>query len=195
MWATSAQPADTAAFTELTGLADGRPPGAVELDPATLPPVQRTLLGLGGMVTQFLEQVWGEPIAINLFRQFRLQIGAALPALDCPPRGVVAREVTLSGAASGRLYGHARTLLLPDRIGAEAADAILEGPEGIGRALARLGRPTRREILWSGGLEADPDDDDLPPALGSPCLARVYRILVAGRPAILILERFPRDPA
>lgn len=203
MRAATARSTESGAFAELTALSgalsDTAPARALPLDPGTLQPFQRTLLGLGGMVTQFLEEVWGESIAIALHRQFRLRLDRPLPALDWSPldwaaQSVVAREVSLRGAVTGRLHGHARTLLLPERIGAEAADAILDGPESIGRALARLGRPTGREILWSGALAADPADRDLPPDLGSPSIARIYRILVADRPAILILERFPRDP-
>ena len=66
----------------------------------------------------------------------------------------------------------------------------MDGTAGIGRVLARSGLPTSRDVLWSGVEQGGPD---LPAALGGDCLARVYQILVAGRPAILIIERFPRD--
>lgn len=168
-----------------------RPAGGIDASTAGLTPKQRGILDYEGTITTRMETVAGEPVDVILLKQERLPLPHDHPLADAK-RGedAVVREVELRGRASGRLLIHARALLLPARIGEGETRRIMDGTAGIGRVLAGSGLPTSRDVLWSGVEQGGPD---LPPALAEGCLARVYQILVGGRPAILIIERFPRD--
>lgn len=168
-----------------------RPKGGIDASAAGLTPRQRDILDYEGTITTRMETVAGEPVDVILLKQECVP----LPydhSLAAAKRGedAVVREVELRGRTSGRLLIHAHALLLPARIGEEETREIMDGTAGIGRVLARSGLSTSRDVLWSGVEQCG---TDLPPALAESCLARVYRILVNTRPAILIIERFPRD--
>lgn len=168
-----------------------RPAGGIDALAAGLTPKQRGILDYEGTITTRMEEVAGEPVDVHLLKQERLP----LPhdhALAGAKRGedALLRQVELRGRTSGRLLIHAHALLLPARIGESETRQIMDGTAGIGRVLARSGLATTRQMLWTGVEEGGAD---LPPTLAKGCLARVYRILVENRPAILIVERFPRD--
>ncbi len=168
-----------------------RPAGGIDASVAGLTPQQRAILDYEGTITTRMEAIAGEPVDVVLLKQERLVLPHDHPLVDAK-RGedAVIREVELRGRTSGRLLIHARALLLPARIGENETRQIMDGTAGIGRVLASSGLPTTRDVLWTGVEQGGPD---LPPALAQGCLARVYQILVNGRPAILIIERFPRD--
>lgn len=168
-----------------------RPSGGIDASAAGLTPRQRDILDYEGTITTRMETDAGEPVDVILLKQERVPLPHDHSLADAK-RGedAVVREVELRGRTSGRLLIHAHALLLPARIGEEETRQIMDGTAGIGRVLARSGLSTSRDVLWSG---VEQGGTDLPPALTKGCLARVYRILIKDRPAILIVERFPSD--
>jgi len=176
---------------EILEMKTARPAGAIDASAAGLTPRQRDILDYESTITTRMEAVAGEPVDVVLLKQERLALPHDHPLADAK-RGddAVIREVELRGRTSGRLLIHAHALLLPARIGEDETRQIMDGTAGIGRVLARSGLPTTRDVLWTGVEQGGPN---LPSALAKGCLARVYQILVGGRPAILIIERFPRD--
>jgi chorismate-pyruvate lyase len=178
------------------------PVGAVYLAqdrrPAALRPValtelsalQRALLVIDGTVTTFIEAWALEPVRVDLLAQ-----GPAAPALVdhwlglLPGETPVSRSVVLRGAHSGRLFARAESRILPWRLPEAAQRELLAGQAGLGQILVAHGLESRREALWFGQEEHTPADESGENA--EKFLSRTYRICVAGRPAMLITERFP----
>ena len=163
-----------------------------DLDLAGLPPFLRTLLVTDGTVTKSLEAYFWEPVEVETLGQARIRAPAALPWLDLAAGAeVLDRRVRLHGTASGRFYAYARSELRLELLPARFRDDLLDQRIGIGELLRECGLETYREILDLGSAR----DPEIAAALGVPgpseLVARSYRIVLGGQPAILIHEYFP----
>ena len=85
-------------------------------------------------------------------------------------------------------HAFAASLVLVERLPEELQDQLRVHPQGLGRILADAHLETRREILWYGRESPEPAPPGAPPGA---LLCRTYRILAAGRPWMLIQEKFP----
>lgn len=176
---------------KILDMTTARPAGGIDASAANLTPRQRDLLAYEGTITTRMEVLADEPVDVVVLKQERLSMPDGHPLADAPcGEEAVLREVELRGRTSGRLLIHAHALLLPARVGEDETRRIMGGTAGIGRVLERSPLTTTREVLWSGVETGAPGAAS---ALGRECLSRVYRIHIQGRPAILIVERFPRD--
>lgn len=147
-----------------------------------IPPFLRALLVADGTVTMALEAFFGETIRIRTIRQGPMPLPAALQVLAMEKGDACYfREIELLGEATGKIYGHATSILNKQAIKAELFDELVDEHVGIGVILRNSAKGSFREVLAvkSGGLMSDYD------------VHRIYRVSLNARPAILITEEFP----
>jgi chorismate-pyruvate lyase len=181
-------------FADLSLPPDARPDGHQPINLRTLTSFQRALLAIDGTVTRFIEAYRMEPVTIEVLTQRSQVLANPQPWLDLPAGDeVLARDVHLRGAHSGRVYAHATSLLAPAQLPATVLEHLQTHPAGIGGALLASGAETRREIVWFGRGRLDPLPDPACAAHGRDHLARMYRVICGSRPVMVITERFPLD--
>ncbi len=170
---------------------DQRPSPLGELSPARMEPFLRGLLFTDGTVTRSLEVETLSRVAVRVIGQTR----AALPAdaaehLEAAEADeALRRRVTIGPADGPDPAIWAESQILPERL-PPAFLAELEGSrDGIGGSLQRVELESWRELLWYG-LEEPPRWSFVAPRAPSPVLTRLYRVISAGRPALLISESF-----
>ncbi|MCC5794282.1 MAG: DUF98 domain-containing protein [Chromatiales bacterium] len=169
-----------------------RPPGVQPVEVARLTPWQRVLLVADGTVTRLLEAWALEPVSVRLVRQRQVERSLQDDWLGSPFDGpVIERTVILSGATSGRFFLYAESLILPGRLPAGLQDALSGSSGGLGQILDAAAVESRREGLWFGRLRRDGLPEEAAMASEGEFLARCYRLLVGGRPAMRITEYFP----
>ena len=86
-------------------------------------------------------------------------------------------------------WSRAESLLVPSRLPEAFIGALMGSSKGLGEALADLRLEARRELLWFGSARTPGWAE--PVVVEKLLLTRSYRIIVAGRPSILIAENFP----
>lgn len=168
-----------------------RPANLKDLNLRTLSAVERALLVIDGTVTRFLEAYMMEPIDIIRLGETRERLIRPHVWLELPKgETVVSRRVLLRGRYSDHVYASAASLVVPYRV--KNAVQPIDGrvPEGLGRMLLNGRTEQYRELLWYGKEIAN----DLPGemrTLDTECsMARTYRIIVQGKPAMMITEWF-----
>lgn len=167
-------------------------PGAHDsLAMAALPPFLRTLLVTDGTVTKSLEAFYWEAIDVGTVWQDVIRAEESIDWLDVPKgEEIIGRRVHLRGRTSGVLYTRANSVIRPLLIPDALRTGLMAGSLGIGELIRDCGLETYRELLEIGvsgptSSGADPD------AVAGPHIHRTYRIVVGGRPAILVTEYFP----
>jgi len=169
-----------------------RPPelGAVNL--RVLTPFQRALLVIDGTVTKFIEAYVMEPVDIRLLGRESTVLPGHHQWLDAASGTELSlRQVLIEGRYSRRPYVYAVSLVVPERLPADARRRLDEEGAGIGRVLGETGMETRREILWYGREHARDVPEDVARRTGGEFVSRKYRIIAGGRPIALINEKFP----
>ncbi len=171
-----------------------KPKHLTDINLRALKPFQRALLVIDGTVTKFIEAYKMEPIEVVRIAQQRQLLPTDHLWLEAPGgTEVVARQVMLRGEYSQRIYAYAVSLIVPERLKAGLTEELDLDGEGVGRILLNSRMEQFREILWYGKERLG----DLPEAIshlrGLEFVSRTYRIIVEGRPAILISEKFPAD--
>jgi chorismate-pyruvate lyase len=175
-----------------------RPAGVSGVNLRALTPFQRALLVIDGTVTKFIEAYVMEPVKVRILGNDWHRLSAEHTWLEADAgTTVIAREVLLEGEYSATLYGHALSLIVPDRLPEAAQQQLTEHPGGLGRILLDIRLESRREVLWYGRELARDMSPELSEAIRSRmaggCLTRTYRIINSGRPVMLIHERFPMN--
>jgi chorismate-pyruvate lyase len=170
------------------------PPGIRAVEFAALSPLRRGLLVIDGTVTTFLAAVTGEPLRVEPLGQRHVVLQARVADLDAGAgTGVLERCVALVGEDTGQVHALADSLIVPGRLPGPVRAALEEGTMGIGQALRVPGFATRREGLWFGrACRAVPQA--LAGRVADEFLARSYRVLAGGVPAMCITEYFPWEP-
>lgn len=190
----SHEPAD-AAFDPLAGVfvaQSARPAGVGPVDPCALRPEQRALLVIDGTVTTFLEAWALEPVAVVRLGQEQLSLAADDPWLELAAGApVIRRRVILQGRHSGRLFAWADSLIGVERLPLPMSAALAQDGGGLGRILLDSRIETRRECLWYGRDRPADIPAQVVRAWSGDFLVRSYRVIGAGRPIMLITERFP----
>ena len=145
-----------------------------------LTPALRMLLITDGTVTQLLEALFLEPVAVTQGHQRMAPLGADADLLGCEAQVIALdRKVNLEGVNTGRVLVTAQSRILLETLPAGVARALERGEVGIGELLRDRQLESFREII-NYGLEPH-------------CVWRRYRICTGGRPAIVICERFQRE--
>lgn len=159
------------------------------LDPAVLDDpgrvLQHVLVSTDGTVVPLLERCFGESIRLAGHVQSSRPATTTDPTeLDLDGEELLHRKVLLQGTSSGYNYVFGDSLLVPERLPPTARDELLSTSRPIGRVLSDHRVETFRELLQIGTRYT-------PTAGGPPMPFRTYRILIGGRPAMLITEHFP----
>lgn len=184
-----------AAFDPADGLFVAQFERPAELEPVNLralSPIQRALMVIDGTVTKFLEAYTMEPIEVTTLGQSvqTLEVGQEWLEVKAGD-DVLARHVTLTGGYSGDLYAYAISLTNPAAIPRDIRAAMEIQGGSVGRILLSSRIEQRREVLWYGRESVDGLPDSLRTLYEGDLLSRAYRIIVGGRPVIMIIEKFP----
>lgn len=153
----------------------------------TLPPFLRALLVTDGTVTKALEAYFWEPVAVETLCQEFIGAAAEIPWIEVR-RGdqVLLRKALLRGADSGKEYAQASSVIRTEWIPASFREQLISRELGIGVLIRDSGLESYREVMEVG---VEPCGDR--PAGDAAALFRTYRIIIEGRPVILISETFP----
>lgn len=169
-----------------------RPRGLEPVNMRALSPMQRALMVIDGTVTKFLEAYTMEPIEVTTLGQAHQTLENAQEWLEVRAGGdVLARHVTLVGAYSGKLYAYAISLTNPHAIPRDIRAAMEIQGGSVGRILLSSRVEQRREVLWFGKESGDGLPEEVRSLYDGDVLSRAYRIVVEGRPVIMIIEKFP----
>jgi len=157
-----------------------------------LTPFQRALMVSDGTVTKFIEAYTLDPVEIIRLSQECYSLKDKHPWLEAEKNtDVMLREVAISGIYSNNLYVYGVSHIVPERLPEDIRDRLEVQGEGIGRILNDYPVETRREVLWFGREKVS----DLPREISRACngefISRSYRIIMGGKPIVMINERFP----
>ncbi len=158
-----------------------------------LSPWLRTLLITDGTVTRSLEAYFWEPVKVEQV-SLRLVSGLqSIPWLEAT-KGckLLLRQVRLVGEHSMTVYTTAFSVVRLDAFSLEVQQQLQSGGIGIGALISEYGLESYRELLdlgYCASLEFE--GVGMASALSTDVVFRHYRISVAGKPAILITEKFP----
>jgi len=170
---------------------DQRPRHLEDVNLRTLDPVERALLVIDGTVTRFLEAYRMEPIDVVTLGQTEESLKKDHKWLELSQgHKVVSRRVLLRGRHSDRVYASAASLVDPERLKEAVKDKIGNMPKGLGRMLLSGRTEQYRELLWYGKEPPTDLPGDMRTLSSEYCLMRTYRIIVQGKPAMMITEWF-----
>jgi len=165
--------------------------GGADVPIRELPPFLRALLVMDGTVTKTLEAYFWEPVKVVTLRQEFVHAGrpVAWIRIDSGDR-VLIRSARLIGMESKCAYATAfsviRTQLIPEAF----RQRLIDRQVGIGVLIRDSGLESYREVLEIGIEPAGENGDPTVPEK-SDLVFRTYRIVIDGKPVILITEHFP----
>jgi chorismate-pyruvate lyase len=172
-------------------LQSDRPADLAEVDLSAVDPYLRTLLFTDGTVTRTLEAQSLSPVSVEVISQEQTFA-----------RGPVARHLAMSsglGAVRRRVrigMGEpaapviwAESHIVPGRLPDDFFNVLGDVGDGIGESLQQVQLESWREMLWFG-FGSIPDWSGVSTASEPTAITRLYRVIVGGRPALLISEMF-----
>jgi beta-ribofuranosylaminobenzene 5'-phosphate synthase len=159
-----------------------------------LSPVQKLLLVTDGSVTQLLETVTGNVVAVETDVQEIVGADTAtaerLGVREGDP--VNHRVVDLKETGTGHVLVHAISETPISRLPTEFRDDLMKADIPIGRIISHHRLEARREILNARVADAGSEGSRIFSILRSePLLCRQYRIIHNAEPLIFIEEQFP----
>jgi chorismate-pyruvate lyase len=142
-----------------------------------------------GTVTEFLEQLAGEPIDADIRSQRTGPAGHDNPLGLDPGADLVRRAALLTGRDSGRRFVYAESAIALERLPASARQRLLSSRDPIGRVLTKHRLDVGREPLAGPAPSLGPSTwiIDL---LDGAVHARCYLMTLGGDPAIVVSEWF-----
>jgi len=164
-----------------------------EMPIQALPAFLRALLVTDGTVTKILEAYFWEPVEVQTLQQDFVTAERPIPWIEVDAEDeVLIRRARLIGVDSGRVYASAfsviRTQLIPETF----RQRLIDREIGIGVLIRDSGLESYREVLEVGVEPAEGSAKDVATE-SSDLIFRTYRIIIDGRPVILITESFPHD--
>ena len=173
---------------------ESRPDHLAQIDLAGISPFQRGLLVMLGLVTQFIEAYKLEPVLVQTLSQETLSLQQADPWLDVTAGSdVLSRRVLLVGKRSATPYLFGEALIATDRLDDRVRQDLDVPGSALGRILIQRKVETSGELLWFGTEESSAMPEGMRHLAGCPLISRTYRFLSAGKPIMLITERFSID--
>ncbi|EGV28425.1 protein of unknown function DUF98 [Thiorhodococcus drewsii AZ1] len=148
-----------------------------------LPAFLRALLVTDGTVTKTLEAYFWESVAVDTLEQ-RFEVASeSVPWIQVQTGDLcLVRDARLRGTSTDRNYVEAFSLIRIDLIPPGFRQRLIDREIGIGVLIRDSGLESYREVL-DIGLDRT--------AEGAAAVFRTYRIIIDGRPVILITEYFP----
>jgi chorismate-pyruvate lyase len=159
-----------------------------------LPPFLRALLVTDGTVTKILEAYFWEPVEVDTLRQELSVAEAEVAWINVPEKEqVLVRQARLRGAESGNVYAMAFSVIRPALIPAPFRQRLINQEIGIGVLIRDSGLESYREVIDAGVERGDAYEHMRDATRPRPMdlVYRTYRIIIDGKPVILITESFP----
>lgn len=155
--------------------------------------LHRILLATDGTVTTILEVYAGESIeTTRLAHSLQPVLPHSAELLDIDVgRPVLNRHVLLRGVSSGTTFLYGESLIVPERLDPSIIDRLGSANEPIGQLLRACRLETFREVLAVGEQPAGSCGAYFGSGHDAVLLFRTYRIILRGRPVVLITERVP----
>src|SRR5690349_11632666 len=165
--------------------------------PAQLPfelnAAQRVLVYGQATLTRALEACYLEKIRVVVLQQLRMPLPEDCNAMEVSAgQEVLQRTVLLQGTLSMRNYVYARSVIILHRLSSDVQAKILDGSTPLGEILADSRVETARETLSCVEEDAGELKSLLSPVPAATLISRTYQMVVGGRPAILVEEKFPK---
>lgn len=162
------------------------------LDDGALDMAQRLILSTDATVVRLLEACFGERVTTAGLEQTTTRGLPTDVELELTGEETVLRRATLlQGCETERNYVYAETTIVLDRLAPSMRDALLATSEPIGHLLLAARAETFRELVRTGRTPAGPRASALGLHSTDVLLFRSYRIIVQGRPVMLVTEHFP----
>lgn len=167
-------------------------PGSAWGDIARLRPLQRVLLTTDGTVTNVLEALSGEAVAlVKLSQSYDLSPADDPDLCTADGEGLIRRRILLRGRSSGRNYVYAESVVMMNRLHPGLCHDLVETDNPIGKLLVQNRIETFREFVSWGFEPAGSiavhfgllEDDQL--------ISRTYRVFSQRSPIMVITEKFP----
>lgn len=153
---------------------------------------QRILLTTDGTVTHILEACAGEPVRVVKLAHSEVIALLDEPALEMSrPERVIKRTIVLQGVSTGQNYLYADSVMLADRLDPGLVEALVATDEPVGRLMVDSRLETFREILLCDTEAAGSTGAHFGVDPAALLLVRTYQVIIAGRPAMRITEKFP----
>jgi chorismate-pyruvate lyase len=189
------QPSDHATACGLMGrhfvLQHKRPGHLVDVDLVAMDPYLRGLLFTDGTVTRTLEVQALSPVSVEVVAQQRSPVNGEIA--DClgvqSGTDAVQRRVVINVDSSAMPAIWAESHIIPSRLPRGFLDVLDDSRDGIGESLQQVKLESWREMLWFG-LDTSPAWGQATPDGQCAVLRRLYRVITAGCPAMLISECF-----
>jgi chorismate-pyruvate lyase len=157
-----------------------------------LDPLQRVLLVTDGTVTAILEAAFLESIQVVKLTQEVVKATRSHALLQSSPgEAIVERRVLLRGAATGRNYVYAESLIAVSRMGPAFCRLLFDSDTPLGQLWLDQKLETYKEIVEMRGVAGGPEAEYFEGG-GSEILMRKYRVYSGGIPVMIISEHFPR---
>jgi chorismate-pyruvate lyase len=156
-----------------------------------LPPVLRTLLLSDGTVTKFFEAYYRERIRVKTLFHAEAPLGEDLALLEIKKGALILRRrVQMLGGTTSRLYGLAESFIRADTLWPDVREDLVQGRLGIGELMRERRIETYRELLSCDSVPAGQWAAELGCSENAATAARTYRIFIAGKPGLLITDRY-----
>lgn len=168
-----------------------RPRGVADIDLLAMHPSLRCLLFTDGTVTRTLEAQALAPVTVDVLSQRRSvargEIARNLEVTD--GTDAVRRRVVIAVGSLAAPAIWAESYMLPSRLPPGFLGVLHDSPDGIGESLQQVKLESWRDMLWFG-LDSPPSWVEESPGPRGKVLHRLYRVIAAGRPTMLISESF-----
>lgn len=158
---------------------------------SSLPAFLRLLLVSDGTVTKSMEAFFWEPVSVEKQLLKRISAELAIPSLGVAPGDdLLISEVKIKGQNSQNIYENATSVVRLNSVPQSFRDQLINQGVGLGILIRRQRLETYREILEihadkqsarNFGIELDEDIK---------VIVRTYRIMMQGKPAMMIRESF-----
>jgi chorismate-pyruvate lyase len=172
-------------------LQDERPGHLREIGIEALDTFLRNLLFTDGTVTRALGAQTLAAIAVERLGQSPIEMPAGVAECLEAEAGqeAIRRRVRIGIDAPPIPVLWAESFLVPERLPPGFLGLLDGAPDGIGQSLQRVSLESSRELCWYG-LDSAPEWAEAGADAAEGTLHRRYRIVSAGKPAILISEHF-----
>ncbi len=166
-----------------------------QIDLAKLSAFQRILMTTDGTLTEILEAYVFERIQVlKLAERIEpLPEAALLPMKAAAGTEAIARKILLHGAASGRNWLYADSLIVPQRLETEFRDHLLESQTPIGKLWLKYKVETFKEIISTAREPAGELAEYFHIQTDAPMLCRTYLVISHRQPVMMITEKFPQS--